>query len=79
MAEFPEVGTVSQGSTIDGALDNLKEDTELYFEEFPLTESDRSWLTSFEATCVYASEYLGRKSRSCLGEVGIRKVRKPWS
>ena len=34
VAECPEVGTVSQGSTIDKALDNLKEATELYLEEF---------------------------------------------
>ena len=51
VAECPEVGTVSQGSTIDEALDNLKEATELYLEEFPLIDSDRPWLTTFEATC----------------------------
>ena len=34
VAECPEVGTVSQGLTIDEALDNLKEATELYQEEF---------------------------------------------
>ena len=32
--ECPEVGTVSQGSTIEEALANLKEATELYLEEF---------------------------------------------
>ena len=36
VAECPEVGTVSQGKTIDEALENLKEATELYLEEFPL-------------------------------------------
>jgi predicted RNase H-like HicB family nuclease len=36
VAECPEVGTVSQGSTIDEAIANLKEATELYLEEFPL-------------------------------------------
>lgn len=35
VAACPEVGTVSQGSTSDGALANLKEATELYLEEFP--------------------------------------------
>jgi predicted RNase H-like HicB family nuclease len=34
VAACPEVGTVSQGSTIDEALANLKEATELYLEEF---------------------------------------------
>ena len=33
VAECPEVGTVSQGYTIEEALANLKEATELYLEE----------------------------------------------
>lgn len=36
VAECPEVGTVSQGYTIEEAIANLKEATELYLEEFPL-------------------------------------------
>jgi len=36
IAECPEVGTVSQGFTIEEAVANLKEATELYLEEFPL-------------------------------------------
>ena len=36
IAECPEVGTVSQGFTIEEAVVNLKEATELYLEEFPL-------------------------------------------
>ena len=35
IAECPEVGTVSQGKSIKEALENLKEATELYLEEFP--------------------------------------------
>ena len=35
VAECPEVGTASQGATIEGALANLKEATQLYQEEFP--------------------------------------------
>jgi len=31
-----EVGTASQGKTIEEALKNLKEATELYLEEFPM-------------------------------------------
>lgn len=34
VAECLEVGTVSQGKTIEGAVANLKEATELYLEEF---------------------------------------------
>ena len=49
VAECPEVGTVSQDSTIDGAIENLKEATELYLEEFPLNEVGRPLLTTFEA------------------------------
>jgi predicted RNase H-like HicB family nuclease len=48
VAECPEVGTVSQGPTIEEALANLKEATELYLEEFPLPESTRHLLTTFE-------------------------------
>ncbi|WP_153038537.1 type II toxin-antitoxin system HicB family antitoxin [Nodularia spumigena] len=33
VAECPEVGTASQGETIEEALANLKEATELYLEE----------------------------------------------
>ena len=36
VAKCPEVGTVSQGRTVEEALKNLKEATELYLEEFPL-------------------------------------------
>jgi len=35
VADCPEVGTVSQGKTAEEAVDNLKEATELYLEEFP--------------------------------------------
>ncbi len=49
VAECPEVGTISQGDTIEEAVANLKEATELYLEEFPISETSRSWLTTFEA------------------------------
>jgi predicted RNase H-like HicB family nuclease len=35
VAECPEVGTVSQGSSREEAVANLKEATELFLEEFP--------------------------------------------
>lgn len=34
IAECPEIGTVSQGMTVEEAISNLKEATELYLEEF---------------------------------------------
>jgi len=48
VAECPEVGTVSQGYTLEEAVSNLKEATELYLEEFPLTDFERPILTTFE-------------------------------
>jgi predicted RNase H-like HicB family nuclease len=50
VAECPEVGTVSQGTTIEEAIANLKEATELYLEEFPLPGSGRPLLTTFEVS-----------------------------
>ncbi len=50
VATCPELGTVSQGATIETALANLKEATELYLEEFPLPDVGRPLLTTFEAT-----------------------------
>jgi predicted RNase H-like HicB family nuclease len=41
VAECPEVGTVSQGPTVEEAVANLKEATELYLEEFPPENSGR--------------------------------------
>jgi predicted RNase H-like HicB family nuclease len=49
VAECPEVGTVSQGYTIEEAIANLKEATELYLEEFPMPEVTRPLVTTFEA------------------------------
>ena len=42
VAECPEVGTVSQGYTIEEAIANLIEATELYLEEFPLSETQET-------------------------------------
>lgn len=49
VAECPEVGTISQGSTIEDAIANLKEATELYLEEFPIQDFPKSLMTTFEA------------------------------
>ena len=49
VAECPEVGTVSQGSSIEDAVANLKEATELYLEEFPPKDVSRPVVTVFEA------------------------------
>ena len=52
VAECPEVGTVSQGRTLDEAVSNLKEATELYLEEFPLEGEGKSLITTFEVAHV---------------------------
>ncbi len=48
VAECVELGVVSQGKTIDEALANLKEATELYLEDFPLKQESRPLMTTFE-------------------------------
>ena len=48
VAECPEVGTVSQGKTIEEAISNLREATELYLEEFPLKNERITLMTTFE-------------------------------
>ncbi len=50
VAQCPEVGTASQGETIEEAVANLQEATELYLEEFPLRQTFRPIMTTFEVT-----------------------------
>jgi predicted RNase H-like HicB family nuclease len=49
-ATNPETGTTSQGETIEEAVANLREATELYLEEFPLAAPGHSLVTTFEVT-----------------------------
>ncbi len=55
VSQNPETGTTSQGDTIDEALSNLKEATELYLKEFPHHYSSRSLMTTFEIEDAKAS------------------------
>lgn len=48
VAECPEVGTASQGETVEEALANLKEATELYLEEFSTFNTSPRIITTFE-------------------------------
>ncbi|MBC2701593.1 MAG: type II toxin-antitoxin system HicB family antitoxin [ANME-2 cluster archaeon] len=52
VAECPEVGTFSQGRTVEEAVDNLKEATELYLEEFPVENEVKSIITTFEVASI---------------------------
>ena len=53
VATCVEVGTVSQGVSIEEALQNLKEATELYLEEFPPSDFSPTYITTF-TTEIYA-------------------------
>jgi len=44
----PETGTNSQGETVEEAVANLREATELFLEEFPQQVLGRSLITTFE-------------------------------
>jgi len=48
VAKCPEVGTVSQGKTIQESLKNLKEATGLYLEEFSFKGKGKPIMTVFE-------------------------------
>lgn len=44
----PETGTTTQGESFDEAMANLREATELFLEEFPMTGKRPAVLTCFE-------------------------------
>jgi predicted RNase H-like HicB family nuclease len=48
VAECPEVGTTSQGETIEKAIENLREATALYLEEFPARALSHPIVATFE-------------------------------
>lgn len=62
VAECPEVGTVSQGFTIEEAVENLREATELYLEDFPLKESNRPIITFFDVNNAKLKESIRGKT-----------------
>jgi predicted RNase H-like HicB family nuclease len=46
----PETGTTTQGETIEEALVNLREATELYLSEFPLRTHGHAVITTFSVS-----------------------------
>jgi predicted RNase H-like HicB family nuclease len=46
----PETGTTSQGESVEEAVANLREATELYLEEFPLDSPGQPIVTTFQVT-----------------------------
>ena len=43
----PETGTVSQGDTIEEAVDNLREAVGAFLEEFPMAATGPAYVTTF--------------------------------
>ena len=43
----PETGTTTEGETVEDALQNLREATELFLEEFPIVSSGPPVVTTF--------------------------------
>ena len=54
----PETGTTTQGDSIEEAIANLQEATELYLEEFPITSFGKPLLTTFEVSALSAANRL---------------------
>ena len=50
VAECPEVGVFSQGRSVEEAITNLREATELYLEEFPPPAPERPIITTFDVS-----------------------------
>jgi predicted RNase H-like HicB family nuclease len=46
----PETGTSTQGESIEEALANLREATELYLEEFPVVSYGKPLVTTFDVS-----------------------------
>lgn len=49
VAECPEIGTVSQGATIEEAIENLRIATSLYLEETQHEPKGHALITTFNA------------------------------
>jgi predicted RNase H-like HicB family nuclease len=46
----PETGTTTQGESLEEAMENLKEATSLYLQEFPMKIQTPPVLTTFEVS-----------------------------
>ena len=44
----PETGTTTQGESVEEAIANLREATEVYLEEFPLSGAGQPLITTFQ-------------------------------
>ena len=48
----PETGTTTERETVEEALENLREATKLYLEEFPIVSSGQPVVTTFPVNTV---------------------------
>ncbi len=62
VAECPELGTVSQGKTVEEAIENVKEASEIYLEDFHPKKKSKPLVTFFEVNSAKFKESLGRKT-----------------
>jgi predicted RNase H-like HicB family nuclease len=61
----PETGTTTQGDSVELALANLREATQLYLDEFPLKSSGQPLVTTFQvAVNAQSSQGLRRGGHS---------------
>lgn len=76
VAKCPEVGTVSQGYTIEEAVANLKEATELYLEEFPVPEVAKPLILLLRRECMpKLRRVLRQEAIRALERLGFEKIR----
>ena len=48
VAYNPETGTTTQGESVEDALANLREATELFLEEVPRSSTAKAFITTFD-------------------------------
>ncbi len=70
----PETGTTTQGESVEEALENLREATALYLEEFPLSAKGHPLVTMFSVPeHAEASACLGCRSIASVPATRVRE------
>ncbi len=76
----PETGTTTQGDTVDEALVNLREATELYLEEFPMEDAFPVPFDDFRGgPCLSFPRIGGRECIAALQKLGFVVARQRGS
>jgi predicted RNase H-like HicB family nuclease len=71
VAECPEVGTASQSDTIEEAVANLKEATELYLEEASAEGGRHPFVTTFEVEVAETTRATAEETIRALEHLGF--------